>query len=61
MFGFRLFDRVLCNGQEGFIFGRRSSGSFDVRRLDGEKLSAGISFKKLVSLERSTNLLVERR
>ena len=61
VFGFRLFDKVLCDGQEGFIFGRRSSGSFDVRRLGGRKLSAGASFKKLVPLERSTNLLIERR
>lgn len=59
--GFRLFDKVLCNSQEGYIFGRRSSGSFDVRRLNGEKLSAGISFKKLTLLERTQNPLIERR
>ena len=31
--GFRLFDKVRCEGQVGFIFGRRSIGYFDVRRL----------------------------
>ena len=30
MFGYQLFDRVIYNGQEGFVFGRRSSGSFDI-------------------------------
>ena len=30
MFGYRLFDRVIYNGQEGFVFGRRSSESFDI-------------------------------
>ena len=52
--GFRLFDKVLCQGQETFIFGRRSSGKFDVRLLDGTKLSAGISCKKLRLLEKRT-------
>lgn len=61
MFGYRLFDKVLCNGKEGFIFGRRSSGAFDVRMLDGNRLSAGVSYKKLALIERATNLLTERR
>jgi len=59
--GFRLFDKVLYKGQECFIFGRRSSGSFDVRLLDGTKLSAGISYKKLKLLEKRKSYLVERR
>ena len=50
--GFRLFDKVRCLGQIGFIFGRRSSGYFDVRRLDGVKLSPSISWRKLTLLER---------
>jgi len=61
MFGYRLFDKVLCNGEEGFIFGRRSSGSFDIRTLDGNRLSAGISYKKLSLKENATNVLIERR
>lgn len=59
--GFRLFDKVRCNGQEAFVFGRRSSGSFDVRKLDGTKLSAGISCKKLQLLEKRKLYLTERR
>ena len=59
--GFRLFDKVLCQGEVGFIFGRRSSGSFDVRRLDGTKISAGISYKKLSLLEKRKTFLTEFR
>ena len=59
--GFRLFDKVLCKGEVGFIFGRRSSGAFDVRRLDGTKISAGISYKKLSLLEKLKTFLTELR
>ena len=59
--GFRLFDKVKFNGIECFIFGRRTSGSFDVRTLDGVKLSAGVSYKKLSFLEPRSSYLTERR
>lgn len=58
---FRLFDKVRCLGQTGFIFGRRSSGSFDVRRLDRVKLSSNISYKKLTLLEKRRTFLTELR
>ena len=61
VFGYQLFDKVLYNNQECFIFGRRSSGSFDVRLLDGTKLSAGVSYKKLSLLEKRKSYLIERR
>ena len=57
--GFRLFDKVQFNGQDGFIFGRRSSGSFDVRTLAGRKLSAGVSCKKLRLLEKRRTFLTQ--
>ena len=59
--GFRLFDKVLYNDIECFIFGRRATGYFDVRLLSGEKLSAGVSYKKLKLLETRKNLLIERK
>ena len=59
--GFRLFDKVVCQGEEGFIFGRRSSGSFDVRKLDGTRISVGISCKKLRLLEKRRTYLKEIR
>lgn len=59
--GFRLFDKVSYKHKECFIFGRRSSGSFDIRTLDGTKLSAGVSYKKLRLLEPRKTYLIERR
>ena len=59
--GFRLFDKVKYKREEGFIFGRRSSGSFDIRKLDGTKISASISYKKLSLIQTRKNLLWERR
>jgi len=61
VYGYRLFDKVTYNGQECFIFGRRSSGSFDIRKLDGTKISAGVSYRKLQLIEKSKTLLIERR
>lgn len=59
--GFQLFDKVLLEGKECFIFGRRSSGYFDLRRLDGTKINASASVKKLKLLELASTLLTERR
>ena len=59
--GFRLYDKVKVNGQLGFIFGRRSSGYFDIRTLDGTKISAGISYKKLELIAKRKTYIIERR
>ena len=59
--GFRLFDKVKCLGQVGFIFGKRSSGYFDVRTLGGKKLSLAIHAKKLTLLEKRKTFLTELR
>lgn len=59
--GFRLFDKVKYEGKECFIWGRRSSGYFDLRKLDGTKIHASASYKKLKLLETRKTLLTERR
>lgn len=59
--GFRLFDKVEFEGQICFIFGRRSSGYFDIRKLNGEVIHRSASWKKLKILETRKNLLTERR
>lgn len=59
--GFRLFDKVKFEGIECFIFGRRSTGYFDLRRLDRTKVHRSASFKKLKILEIRKNLIWERR
>lgn len=59
--GFRLFDKVLCQGQVGFIFGRRSSGYFDIRRLDGTRISTSARSDRLRLVNRKTTFLTEVR
>jgi N6-L-threonylcarbamoyladenine synthase len=61
VYGHQLFDKVLYNGIECYIFGRRSSGYFDLRLLDGTKISAGVSSKKLKLLECRKTILTQRR
>ena len=58
--GFRLFDKVLYDGKECFICGRRKTGYFDLRTLGGEKVHASASHKKLLLLEKSRGFIIER-
>ena len=58
--GFRLFDKVKYNGIECFVYGRRASGSFDIRKMNGTKVHAGVSFKKLKFLEVRKNFLITK-
>lgn len=46
VFGFRLFDRVMFEGNYYFIFGRRKSGSFNIRDIDGGN-QRDVTYKKL--------------
>ena len=57
--GFRLFDKVLYNNQECFVWGRRSTGSFLLKDLNGKTIKGGASYKKLKLLERSSNYLIQ--
>lgn len=59
--GFRLFDNVKLKGVECFIFGRRHNGYFDLRTLDGIKISGGVSYRKLKLLNKRRSMLIERR
>lgn len=59
--GFRLFDCVRYHGQVCFVFGRRSSGYFDLRTLDGTKIHASASSKQLNVVQRASACVVERR
>ncbi len=55
--GFRLFDKVKYGAQECFIFGRRKSGYFDIRKINSELIIDSISFKKLKFIETRKSLL----
>lgn len=59
--GFRLFDKVKYNGQECFIFARRSNGYFDLRKIDGTKINANANYKKISLLQTRKNYITERR
>ncbi len=59
--GLRLFDCVRYQDTICFVFGRRSSGYFDVRTLDGTKIHASAHYKHLKSVQKASVSLVERR
>lgn len=46
VFGFRLFDKVMFQGEEYFIYARRLSGQFNIRDINGEN-KKDVSCKKL--------------
>ena len=56
--GFRLFDKVSYLGKDCFIWGRRNSGRFLLKLLDGTKVKDGVNCKHISILERSTNYLI---
>ena len=47
--------------KECFIFGRRSTGYFDIRKLGGKKISNSVKYTKLKLLEKFKTLLIERK
>jgi N6-L-threonylcarbamoyladenine synthase len=59
--GFRLFDMVRYHGQKCFLTGRRTSGYFALKRLDGTTVSNSANFKEIVLLMPKQSLLFERR
>lgn len=60
--GFRLFDLVEYQKDLYYIFGRRSSGSFDIRKLDGTKVNKGsINCKYLRLIDKRKSILTEKR
>ncbi|AOV07123.1 RNA-guided endonuclease IscB [Sporosarcina ureilytica] len=58
--GFQLFDKVIFEGVECFIFGRRKTGYFDLRTLDGTHIHKSASFKKLRVIEKANTLLASQ-
>ena len=59
--GFQRYDKVLWKGIECFVFGRRKTGYFDIRMLNGHKLSSSAKAKDLKLLENFKTLLTEKR
>lgn len=59
--GFRLFDKIEYNNEIGFIFARRKTGYFDIRKLNGEHIHKSASYKKIRLIETKKSFLTERR
>lgn len=60
--GYRLFDLVKYQKELYYIFGRRSSGFFDIRRLDGTKINNGsVSCKHIRLIDARKTLIIEKR
>ena len=60
--GFRLFDTVRYENDTYFVFGRRTSGCMDIRKLDGTKVNKGsVSSKRLKHIQCNSGILIERR
>jgi len=57
--GFQRFDKVRYRGVECFIFGRRKTGYFSLRKLDGAVVSDSANCKELELLESARTLLAE--
>jgi hypothetical protein len=52
---------VAYQGQVCFVWGRRNSGYFDLRLLDGTKIHASANCKHLTVVQKAHTCLVERR
>ena len=60
--GYQLFDTVRYKNCEYFVFGRRLSGYFDIRTLDGTKVNKGsLSSKNIQLINHNHGWLIERR
>lgn len=57
IFGFRLFDRVRFDSKFYFIYGRRKTGSFNIRDINGEN-KKDVIYKKL-KLSRCKRFMIQ--
>ena len=58
LLGYRKFDKVLYEGNEYFVKGKRSSGYFELMSIDGVKLGHTVKVTELKRLEARRSLLV---
>ena len=59
--GFRLFDKVLFKKEECFITGRRSSGYFVLKKMDGTSINNSTKHADLKLIETAKHYICERR
>ena len=59
--GFRLYDKVLFQNSKCFIWGRRKTGYFTLKTLDGKTIHSSAKSASLILLEKRKSYLTERR
>jgi len=59
IFGFQRFDKVLWKHKECFVFGRRKTGYFELRKLDGTRIHASAKAKEITLLQSASTFLIE--
>lgn len=57
VFGFRLMDTVLYNGQVCYVNGRRTSGYFSLVNIKGKVLTNSVSYRKLTRINHNTHII----
>ena len=57
VFGFRLMDTVLYNGQVCYVNGRRTSGYFSLVDIGGKVLTNSVSYKKLTRINHNNYII----
>lgn len=57
--GYRRFDKVMYENKIAFISGLRSSGSFALKTIEGEKVSDSASWKRMQLIERARGSIEE--
>lgn len=60
VFGFRLWDSVMYNGQRCFVKGRRHSGGFALMNIVGKELVNNISYNHLHQICHNNSNLIDR-
>jgi len=60
VFGFARFDRVRYDGKECFVYGRRTSGSFDLRDIDGSVITHSVTRKKIKLIRHENSIIIKK-
>ena len=61
IYGFQKNDKVIYKGKECFISGRRSTGYFDLKKLNGTKIHSSAKVKDIKLLESANCWLIEKK
>ena len=61
VFGFGLMDRVKFNNIECFVYGRRTSGYFDLRDIDNNKIYTAAHIRNIKLLRHERSIIYEKK